>query len=238
MKTHSHQARPHARHDRRATGFTAALSTVACRALAVGLLALISLPAFAMTPDVEEAVHTLQQRWAEIHYQIPEDAQAKALEDLEHQADGYLSRYPEAAELYIWAGIVRSTEAGAKGGLGALSLVKAARDDLETAIDLDPAALDGSAYTSLGALYYQVPGWPLAFGDEDKAEWHLQQALKFNPDGIDSLYFWGDYLHQQGRNAEARQALEQALEAPPRPGRELADRGRREEIQALLDQLP
>ncbi|WP_304526590.1 hypothetical protein [Halomonas sp. I5-271120] len=234
MRTHSFQARSQARHGRRTAGLTAALTGV----LSAGLLALASLPAFAMEPAVEDAVHKLQQRWAEIHYQMPDDAQAKAFETLEHEADGYLTRYPKAAELYVWAGIVRSTEAGAKGGLGALSLVKAARDDLETAIDLDPAALDGSAYTSLGALYYQVPGWPLAFGDDDKAEWHLRQALKFNPDGIDSLYFWGDYLHQQGRNAEARQALEQALEAPPRPGRELADRGRREEIQALLDQLP
>lgn len=208
------------------------------QALLAAVLILGSLPALAMTPDVEEAVHHLQKRWAEIHYQLPDDAQVKALEALEQDAEDYLTRHPNAAELHIWAGIVRSTEAGAKGGLGALSLVKAARDDLETAIDLDPAALKGSAYTSLGALYYQVPGWPLAFGDDDKAEWHLRQAQKFNPDGIDSLYFWGDYLHQQGRDDEARQVLHQALDAPPRPGRELADRGRREEIRALLRQLP
>lgn len=234
MRPHTAHARSPARRGRRTASLSAALTGV----MSAGLLALVSLPALAMEPDVEEAVHQLQQRWAEIHYQLPDDAQAKAFETLEHEADGYLTRYPEAAELHIWAGIVRSTEAGATSGLGALSLVKSARDDLETALDLDPAALEGSAYVSLGALYYQVPGWPLAFGDDDKAEWHLRQALKFNPDGIDSLYFWGDYLHQQGRDAEARQALERALEAPPRPGRELADRGRREEIQALLDRLP
>ncbi|WP_202884381.1 hypothetical protein [Halomonas sp. YLGW01] len=219
-------------------GLQTAARATALAAWSASLLALSSLPALAMEPDVEEAVQALQQRWAEIHYRLADDAQAKAFETLEQEADGYLAHYPEAAELHIWAGIVRSTEAGAKGGLGALSLVKAARDDLETALDLDPTALEGSAYTSLGALYYQVPGWPLAFGDDDKAEWHLRQALKFNPDGIDSLYFWGDYLHQQGRDAEARQALLRALDAPARPGRELADRGRREEIQALLDRLP
>ena len=206
--------------------------------LTAGLLALSGLPAFAMPPEVETAVQKLQQRWAEIHYGLSDDAQAKALAMLEDEADGYLARFPEAAELHIWAGIVRSTEAGAKGGLGALSLVKAARDDLETALELDPAALEGSAYVSLGALYYQVPGWPLAFGDDDKAEWHLRQALKFNPDGIDGLYFWGDYLHRQGRDSEARQALSKALEAPARPGRELADRGRRAEVQALIERLP
>jgi hypothetical protein len=37
-----------------------------------------------------------------------------------------------------------------------------------------------------------------------------------------------------GRVAEGRGYLEKALEAPARPGRELADEGRRLEIQALL----
>ena len=36
---------------------------------------------------------------------------------------------------------------------------------------------------------------------------------------------------------EARQHLEKALKAPARPGRELADSGRRKEIQALLEKL-
>ena len=158
-------------------------------------------------------------------------------EEAGDQAEQLVKRYPDAAELHIWAGIIRSTEAGASGGLGALGLVKQAKKELETALELNPLALDGSAYTSLGALYYQVPGWPLGFGDEQKAEWHLQRALAINPEGIDSLYFWGDYLHEQGRDAEARQALERALMAAPRPGRELADSGRRDDIRQLMSEL-
>lgn len=82
-----------------------------------------------------------------------------------------------------------------------------------------------------------VSGWPIGFGDDDKAEWHLKRALTINPDGLDSLYFWGDYLHRQGRDAEARQALEKAMQAPSRPCRELADAGRHEEVLRLLSQL-
>jgi tetratricopeptide (TPR) repeat protein len=190
-------------------------------------------------PDdaVERGVTQLQTRWAEIHYRMPEKAQAAALASLGEEAERLLAEHPDSAELLIWAGIVRSTQAGAEGGLGALDLVKQARSLLEAALKRDPLALRGSAYTSLGALYYQVPGWPIGFGDDDKAEWHLQRALSINPDGLDSLYFWGDYLHEQGRDAEARQALEKALQATPRPGRELADIGRREEIHRLLAQL-
>jgi len=206
-------------------------------AMAFGLL---SLPSFASEPDnpaVAEFFTELQQRWAEIKYSLPQDQQGQAFRQLGDHAEQLVERHPEAAELHIWAGIIRSTEAGVDGGLGALALVKEAKKEFETALELNPLALEGSAYTSLGALYYQVPGWPIGFGDEAKAEWHLQRALAINPEGIDSLYFWGDYLHEQGRDAEARQALENALLAPPREGRELADSGRRGEIRQLLAEL-
>jgi hypothetical protein len=45
------------------------------------------------------------------------------------------------------------------------------------------------------------------------------------PSGIDSLYFWGDHLYRQKRYAEAKAALQKALLAAPRPGREPLMRG-------------
>jgi len=42
---------------------------------------------------------------------------------------------------------------------------------------------------------------------------------------------------RQKRYSEARAALHKALQAPPRPGRELADEGRRADINALLDTI-
>ncbi|WP_299231364.1 hypothetical protein [uncultured Halomonas sp.] len=212
---------------------------LAATLLVASLGGLPSMALLAASDDggADRSVARLQGRWAEIRYELPEDQQVKALDELGKEAERQLADYPDSAELLIWAGIVRSTQAGAEGGLAALGLVKQARGYLEAALSRDPMALNGSAYTSLGALYYQVPGWPIGFGDDDKAEWHLKRALAINPDGLDSLYFWGDYLHQQGRDAEARQALEKALQAPPRPTRELADAGRREEVRHLLSQL-
>ncbi|WP_205527636.1 hypothetical protein [Halomonas sp. JS92-SW72] len=201
-----------------------------------GLFAIASLAA-GDGAATDPAVARLQARWAEIRYQLPEKQQAKALAELGDEAERLLAERPDSAERLIWAGIVRASQAGAEGRLGALGLVKQAHRHLEAALAQDPLALNGSAYTSLGALYYQVPGWPIGFGDDDKAEWHLRRALAIDPDGLDSLYFWGDYLHEQGRDGEARQALERALQAPPRPGHELADAGRREEVRHLLSRL-
>ncbi|MCZ8116053.1 hypothetical protein [Silanimonas sp.] len=182
-------------------------------------------------------VATLQTRWAEIKYGQPANAQADAFEALAKEADAVVAAHPRDAAVLTWRGIIEASWAGAKGGLGALSLVKKAKADFEAALAIDDAVLDGSAHTSLGSLYYQVPGWPVGFGDEDAAREHLEAGLRMNPAGIDSNYFWADFLRDQGDDAGAIAAFRKALAAPPRPGRESADAGRRGEIEAALAAL-
>ena len=58
-----------------------------------------------------------------------------------------------------------------------------------------------------------------------------------NPDGIDPNFFYGELLYEMGDYAKSKTTLEHGLNAAPRPGRELADKGRREEIQALLQKV-
>ncbi|MFC5717353.1 TRAP transporter TatT component family protein [Pseudomonas sp. GCM10022188] len=211
------------------------MSKSCLRNLVLGGALLLSLPSFALTSNGEQSLKQLQSRWAEINYQLPEAQREAAFERLAGEAEAALRAEPRAPELLIWRGIILSTWAGAKGGLGALDLVKQARGQFEQALQLDPKALDGSAYTSLGSLYYQVPGWPVGFGDDERAERLLKQALILNPNGIDPNYFYGDFLLREKRYAEAEKALQKALAAPPRPGREVADAGRRKEAQALLE---
>jgi tetratricopeptide (TPR) repeat protein len=187
--------------------------------------------AAAVTADPLPAI---QSRWAEIRYQLPEGERVKAFDALVNDIGRAQLRAPDDLRLQVWKGIVLASEAGAQGGLGALSLCKQARKEFEAVIQKDGQVLDGSAYTSLGSLYYQVPGWPLGFGDEDKARELLQQGLSIAPDGIDANYFWGDFLLDQEDYAGAVQAFQKALAAPPRPGRESADAGRRAEIEAGL----
>lgn len=201
------------------------------------LLCLGSLPAFALSEQGQQQLQQLQDRWAEIKYRLPETQQEAAFAALAVQAEQAVAAEPKAAELLIWRGIILSTQAGAQGGMGALGLVKQAKASLEQALTLEPQALAGSAYTSLGSLYYQVPGWPVGFGDDEQAQRLLEQALALNPDGIDPNYFYGDFLFGEKRYVEAKAALEKALRAPERPGRALADQGRREEVQALLNKV-
>ncbi|MCP1419183.1 tetratricopeptide (TPR) repeat protein [Pseudomonas laurylsulfativorans] len=198
------------------------------------LLGALSQSVWALDAADQQRLNGIQQSWAHIQYELPEGQRTAAFEKLAAQASTFKQERQTVAEAWIWSGIVTSSWAGAQGGLGALSKVKDAKADLEKALALDPKALQGSAYTSLGALYDRVPGWPIGFGDSDKAEQLLKMALQMNPNGIDSLYFWGDHLYRQKRYGEARVALQKALLAAPRPGRESADAGRRKEIDTLL----
>lgn len=198
-------------------------------------LVLFTLLPIAQAARDDELVGPLQDRWAEIKYRLPEKEHAEQYAVLADAARAVSEANPNVAAVLIWEGIIVSSEAGARGGLGALSLAKKARKLLEESLKLDEGAMNGSAYTSLGTLYAKVPRWPVGFGDKDRAEALFQKALEINPQGIDANFFYGEYLVQHDRVAEGRSHLERALAAPPRPGRELADEGRRQEIRALLD---
>lgn len=195
---------------------------------------LLAAPALA-EDDFDRTLLGIQQAWAVATYETPAgEARAAALAAVGQRAAALAAAHPRRAEALVWEGIALSSEAGARGGLGALKLAKQARQRLEASLALDATALDGSAYTSLATLYHKVPGFPLGFGSDDKARDLFARALAVNPAGLDANFFYAEFLLDEGRGAEAEAHLARALAAPPRPGRELADRGRREEAQALL----
>lgn len=203
----------------------------------VTLLISLSLISSFAAAGIEEDVSTLQKGWEKVKYQSPESSHEKGFESLIKEANQLVAQNPNRAEILIWQGIIESSYAGAKGGLGALAHVKNAKKTFEKALEINPTALDGSAYTSLGSLYYQVPGWPIGFGDEKKAAEYLKKGLGVNPDGIDPNYFYADFLFRNGDYTGAEKSLRKALQAPLRNGRKVADDGRRKEINQLLEKI-
>jgi len=200
-------------------------------------LALLTVPVAASAATVEDSVRELQQAWEQVNYKTPAKEREKRFEALATRAHQVSESFAGRAEPLVWEGIILSSWAGEKGGLGALSLVKQAKGLYESAIQIDGAVLDGSAYNSLGVLYYKVPGWPLGFGDKAKARELLQKALAVNPKGIDPNYFYADFLVQSDEPQKAVPYLEKVLQAPGRAGRQVADEGRRAEASALLGKI-
>jgi tetratricopeptide (TPR) repeat protein len=179
---------------------------------------------------LDPAIVQLQHDWAKANYHAAKDQQEAAFKALTEKAHQITASSPDKAEAMIWEAIVLSGYAKAKGGLGALKFAEQARDLLLASLKINPQALQGSANTSLGSLYYKVPGWPIGFGNHKKAREHLEKSLQINPTGIDPNYFYADFLLEEGDADKAIEYFNKALNAPPRPGREDADEGRRADI--------
>lgn len=209
--------------------------------LTMGLiaLALTGLPAAATLAQnadsgLSQAVRDIAHEWAHANYEIPDKDKDQALSRLEKKEDAVIRRYPGHAEPVVWKAITLATQASVKGGFSALSLARRARELLIRAAKIDPNALNGTIYTTLGTLYFKVPGWPLGFGDDHKAGILLKKGLEINPTGMEANYFYGAYLFHEGQYQEALDVLHKALNAPDRPDRPVTDKGRRRETRRLI----
>ncbi|MDR2013403.1 MAG: TRAP transporter TatT component family protein [Rhodanobacter sp.] len=191
--------------------------------------------AHAADPALDQTIADVGHRWATIYYQTPDKQKDAAYDELITQVQQLAHDHPKDAEPIVWQAIVLSSAAKIEGGLSALHKAKEARELLVSAEAIDPTVMNGSIYASLGSLYAKVPGWPLGFGDKKQAKVYFEKALAIDPHSIDTNYFYADYLADTGDYAKSVEYLQRALAAPPRPGREDADAGRRQEVQALLD---
>lgn len=214
---------------------SAALSRLLLLSMALG----VATPVFASSdPAFDGALHNLEIRWETVKFTIPPgDKQTAEMEKVGAEADALLASHPNRVEARIWDGILKSEQASMASAFSALSLAKEAKALLETAAAADPVALDAGAPTSLGVLYYRVPGFPIAFGDTKKAGALLEQATVSAPNGLDAWYFYGDYLMTEGEKDKAKQAFAHALTIPENPDRPLWDKSRRLVIKEDLAKL-
>lgn len=174
----------------------------------------------------DQEITNLRDQWGRIKYQTPDpDQQTKQIAVLEAEAAKVEAEYPSRAEPKIWEAIILATDAGITKSMSGLPKVRHAKELLEAALKEDPNTMGGSAHVTLGSLYYQVPGWPISFGSDKKAEEELRAGLSVNPNGIDTNYFYGDFLNHKGDYNKALGVLQQALKAAPRPGFEIIDQG-------------
>lgn len=110
----------------------------------------LSSPVFA-DERLDAEIKRIQHDWAKANYLTPKDSQESAFKALAEEAHQVTISNSNAPEAMIWEGISFSSYAKAKGGIGGLKLAEKACDLLLAAEKIDPQALQGSAYTSLGS---------------------------------------------------------------------------------------
>jgi tetratricopeptide (TPR) repeat protein len=201
------------------------------------LLIFIALLPAGWADDAGDSWKSLESRWAKISFQTPKKQRKKAFIALCAEAEKASKAHPKSAEVKTWQGIILASFAGAAGPLDALDSIKSAKNVLHEAEKIDATVLNGSVYTTLGSLYTQAPGWPISFGDKKKGLSYLKKGLEIAPDDIDANYFMADYHARTGDKAQARSYYRKALAAPARPGRQVADDGRRAAIREEMAEL-
>jgi len=188
----------------------------------------------AMNADVRH----LDDAWAHVKYEVNDrDEKLKELDALSKQADATVARYPGEVEPLLWDGIIASEQAAVAPIIHKLGFASTARKLFEKAEAIGGPGPDGAVAMSLGVIYYRVPGFPMGFGNVDKARRYLETALAKRPDGLDANFFYGDFLIKRGENDKARTVLTHALGAPHDPNRAVWDAGRRAEVRTLLAKI-
>jgi tetratricopeptide (TPR) repeat protein len=202
--------------------------------LAFALIMSFAVPAQAVT--LEQELSAMQSEWARIKYGVS-DKQKKLSEiaKLGIKAEAITKNFPKSAEAKIWEAIILATDANITKGLGALSKVEKAKALLEESLKINPKAMEGAAHMTLGSLYFQVPGWPVGFGSDKLAEDHFKKALAISPGNLDTNYWYGEFMMDQGRPAEAIKYYQTADKAPIRKNRHVADEGRKREVHFSLN---
>ncbi len=186
---------------------------------------------------LNEDIIALKQEWAELNFFTDDETKEGGLKILIDKAKKLSLQHHDIADVLIWERIIRASYAGAAGGLSALSEVKQAKRLFERAIELNPSAMAGSAYTSLGSLYYQVPGWPIGFGSDEKAKVMLEKGLALNPQGADANFFFAEFLADQKKYQQAISYYKNVLHSPARADQPTADRGRKMAAEQAINKL-
>ena len=190
----------------------------------------------ALPPGLQHPIAELMRDWAKIQYQMPRESRDEAFHQLAEEARALAANHPQSAEPLIWEAVALASYAQVVRGRTGLKLARQARDLLLQAERINPLALSGGIYITLGRLYFKVPGWPISFGNKRKARTYLQKALEINPTAIEANCFYADLLSSEGDYTQAITYYQRALKAPPRPGQEVSDAARRRQAEAGLQQ--
>jgi tetratricopeptide (TPR) repeat protein len=197
-------------------------------------VALLLLSSHCFADNLQACLNNIENEWTSVYYKLPKQQQIRSYQNLLEKTSKLSIQYPNHSEPLFWQAVVKATYADHQDAISALKSIHEARDLLIKALQIDPKTMNGSAYVTLGTLYYMVPKWPIAYGDDSKAQEMLQAALKINPNGIDANYYYGDFLLSNNKLTEAGDYFEKAANTPISPDQSYANLRLKQEANIAL----
>ena len=123
-------------------------------------------------------------------------------------AESYLANHQDSPAAWSVTARIRFWYADTQSLAKGLTLMAQARDELLTAIDIDPRGQEGNAQAWLGFMYFAVPPWPVSFRSKKKSADYFQQALTISDTSLSNNYLYTQVLIWQKQYPEARKRLD------------------------------
>ncbi|BEQ16468.1 hypothetical protein FAK_35340 [Desulfoferula mesophila] len=120
--------------------------------------------------------------------------------------------HPQDPGPVYWLGVGQGMMATVAPISQALSLVKEARGNMRLLLTMDPSYCHGGADRVLGRIYSKLPFF--IGGDNDKAEEHYKSAIDRGPHYWLNHLYLAELYHHEGRDAKAKQLLQQVAAGP------------------------
>ncbi|CAG1023387.1 hypothetical protein DOJK_02280 [Patescibacteria group bacterium] len=179
--------------------------------------ALLFVSSTVFADELKDELNRIELTWAKTYYEQPKQQQTIVYPQLLEQLEQLSKTYPNEAGILYWQGLIKAAYAEHQNPVAALDAIHEVRNLLTKAIAINPNVMNGAAYVVLGTLYDKVPQWPIAFGDDKTAKEMLETALKINPNGVASNYFYGEFLLDHDQEQAAVDYFKKALIATVRP---------------------
>jgi tetratricopeptide (TPR) repeat protein len=145
----------------------------------------------------------------------PEGERRAALERGITAGEAAIRLGPDRPEGHYWLAADMGALAESFGLSQGLKYRSRIKSELERVLAIAPAWEQASGVTALGRWYSRVPR--LFGGSRAKADEHFRRTLQQFPTSITALLFLAESLTEQHKTAEARQLLQQVIDAPIEP---------------------
>jgi tetratricopeptide (TPR) repeat protein len=143
-------------------------------------------------PGEQEKVAKLGYQWAQVLYK----------------------RESQNTSAIYFAGLNMLLYSQSKGVLDTLFALREVKKYFDAAYQKEPDFLHSSPPIGLGALYLFAPGFPIAFGDIDKAEQYLLEAVRQSPKNTTALVLLGAVYAKKGDRTVSLAAFRKVQKVP------------------------
>ena len=117
------------------------------------------------------------------------------LEEAAAWARSGVAAAPRSAEAHFWLAVSLASASRERGLFALLEAAGEVRAQLHQALDLDPHS--ANVLSALCALYHRAPGWPLSFGDDDRARGYCTRALLADPRSWEAHLVLAEVAHSR-----------------------------------------